>query len=530
MKSWRALVLVLAMALVFGCAAPPNKPPSAAAPPNTRPSAAPATPSAATTPAVPATAAAETKLTPEQVKEHDKRAQEFLRQKDYRKALDEFQDALSSDPNNQTRLYNMASAYSLLNEKEQAVTFLKRAVEAGWDNFDWMKKDSDLDAIRNTAGYQQLLKTGVMAAQLDAKLQATRKLLASKGVDASQYRAEKSTSIQCMAFLYKTNIAHAVVAAKRKELEDYANYLWKTLLLHPPATPVCVVLIDGIDRAKVFRDAYTQGVFFSAINTLVCTCDDVPMAANLRKNTMLHEFTHCLHMNDTWAMGYQPSIWFAEGLATLYGSAIKVGDSFRPRFDASLPTAQGAVRKGSVPPWATIVRLSPPEFMANMDVKKFAVNYATSEYTFFYIYERGLLKKFYDEYCRQVAGNRDQGLAAQKAIEAAFGKPMAAVERDWREWVLKQQLLPLPDIGAQIVARAGIVSVTAVKPGSPAEKAGIRPGDQIRAVNGREVTSVPETTDAMEIKAAGDPMEVEIVRNGQKQAVKVTLEKPPGTK
>lgn len=50
-------------------------------------------------------------------------------------------------------LYNAACANSLIGNLEKAVKFLQRAYEKGYDDFDWMYYDKDLDPIRNHPGY-----------------------------------------------------------------------------------------------------------------------------------------------------------------------------------------------------------------------------------------------------------------------------------------------------------------------------------------------------------------------------------------
>jgi len=446
-KSWLAIVLVLALVLVFGCAAPSNTRPSAA-------SVSPAAPAAPAAAAVPPSAApaAGTKLTPEQIKEHEKRAQEFYRQKDYRKTLDEFQAILSFDPGNQSALYNAACAYSLLNEKDQAVAYLEKAVEAGWANFDAIQKDADLDGIRDTDGYKELLKTTLMTKQLDAKLQSGRQFLAKKGVDASRYRAEKDTR-RPIVYLYDPNLPAAQCAAMRKKLEDYADFQWEHLFSHPPATPVCIILLDVKDLAKAACNAGARGEFMLEANMLYGLCRDTTELRNYN-DSVLHEFTHLLHVNDTRARGYDHPIWIMEGFAYLYGTSIQAGDSFYPRHNMKLPMMQDVIRTGKTIPWATLFRMNIAAYNGGPNN---LLTTATGEYIFEYIYERGLLKKFYDEYCRRALALRNPevvrpgdtwhfprggGEASQQAIEAVFGKPMATVERDWREWVLKQRYSP----------------------------------------------------------------------------------------
>jgi len=73
------------------------------------------------------------------------------------KAIATYQKTLAENPNDANALYNGACAYSLSGDKEKAVEFLKKAVEAGFKDFAHIEKDTDLNAIRNEAGYKELL-------------------------------------------------------------------------------------------------------------------------------------------------------------------------------------------------------------------------------------------------------------------------------------------------------------------------------------------------------------------------------------
>ena len=54
--------------------------------------------------------------------------------------------------------YDLACLFSRLEEREQAIDYLKKACDAGYQNFEWIKRDSDFDNIRNEPGYIELMK------------------------------------------------------------------------------------------------------------------------------------------------------------------------------------------------------------------------------------------------------------------------------------------------------------------------------------------------------------------------------------
>jgi len=69
------------------------------------------------------------------------------------------------------------------------------------------------------------------------------------------------------------------------------------------------------------------------------------------------------------------------------------------------------------------------------------------------------------------------------------------------------------------------VSVSLVAPGSPADRAGVKVGDVITAISGKPVKTVSDLISAVQSRAAGDKITIEILRGGQKQILTVTLGK-----
>ncbi len=53
--------------------------------------------------------------------------------------------------------YNLACSYSLLKMPDQGLEALKKAIQLGYRDFSFMKKDSDLDFIRKDLRFKELL-------------------------------------------------------------------------------------------------------------------------------------------------------------------------------------------------------------------------------------------------------------------------------------------------------------------------------------------------------------------------------------
>lgn len=77
------------------------------------------------------------------------------------------------------------------------------------------------------------------------------------------------------------------------------------------------------------------------------------------------------------------------------------------------------------------------------------------------------------------------------------------------------------------LAQQGI-QVTAVDPGSPADIAGIRPGDVITRIGGKPVRSASEGMRAVVDSKPGSALSISLYRNGEAKTLTVTTAEPPG--
>ncbi len=75
------------------------------------------------------------------------------------------QDGLAVDrqlvtvrPHDPTAHYNLACRYALLKQREKALTALRKAVELGYRDFEFMREDHDLDSIRKDPRFRKLVK------------------------------------------------------------------------------------------------------------------------------------------------------------------------------------------------------------------------------------------------------------------------------------------------------------------------------------------------------------------------------------
>jgi len=59
-------------------------------------------------------------------------------------------------PNNATAHYNLACSLALSHRPADALRTLRRAIELGYSDFDWMTKDSDLVSLHDRPEYKRL--------------------------------------------------------------------------------------------------------------------------------------------------------------------------------------------------------------------------------------------------------------------------------------------------------------------------------------------------------------------------------------
>lgn len=68
------------------------------------------------------------------------------------------------EPRNPLVLYNLACSYSLTDQVERGLETLAHAIECGYRDFQWLRRDPDLRKVRKHPGFAKLAKK---IAQLD---------------------------------------------------------------------------------------------------------------------------------------------------------------------------------------------------------------------------------------------------------------------------------------------------------------------------------------------------------------------------
>jgi len=88
----------------------------------------------------------------------NKAAVAYARSENYAKALSYFRQFVMLWPEIPDGYYNVACMYAQLRETDQAVQWLGQALDRGYDRWDKLEIDEDLENIHGTPAYQELLK------------------------------------------------------------------------------------------------------------------------------------------------------------------------------------------------------------------------------------------------------------------------------------------------------------------------------------------------------------------------------------
>jgi len=105
--------------------------------------------------------------------------------------------------------------------------------------------------------------------------------------------------------------------------------------------------------------------------------------------------------------------------------------------------------------------------------------------------------------------------------------PVSTFDADWDRYALGESWGPVgrggPFIGVEGDPDAGDAKIVAVRPDSPAEKAGVKPGDVIVKFDGRKVDSFDRLASLVSGKRPGASVRVEVLRDDEKVTLKLVV-------
>ncbi len=232
--------------------------------------------------------------------------------------------------------------------------------------------------------------------------------------------------------------------------------------------------------------------------------------------TLLHEFTHALHFADQGPRDQFHNVWVIEGLAGLFEYSKIVDGHIVPRHNHQLYNVREDLHLKKNVPWAKMVKFERRQFHS--------IHYAQARYMMFYLFDKGVLKKWYDAYCEGFKDDPSGGAALEKVL----GKTLEEIDRDWVAWIEALPLPPLPQAGSPSLGIlhsqiADGLEITGFAPGSAAAKAGLKAGDIVVRVNGDRIIEREELMDAVLRHKVGDTIKVQYRRDEKYVDVDVTL-------
>lgn len=83
---------------------------------------------------------------------------DYLQKRDFRRAALSFEISIQAGNEHPNLLYNLACVYSLTRNKKKALDYLGQAVKKGFNDFELIKKDKDLDFIRNEKEFKEITR------------------------------------------------------------------------------------------------------------------------------------------------------------------------------------------------------------------------------------------------------------------------------------------------------------------------------------------------------------------------------------
>jgi tetratricopeptide (TPR) repeat protein len=72
-------------------------------------------------------------------------------------AIDDFNKTIELNPNKNFTYYNIACLYSLRKKVQESCLWLKKAIHAGFNDWELIKNDADLSSIRDAACYKEII-------------------------------------------------------------------------------------------------------------------------------------------------------------------------------------------------------------------------------------------------------------------------------------------------------------------------------------------------------------------------------------
>ncbi|MHC5023676.1 MAG: TPR end-of-group domain-containing protein [Planctomycetota bacterium] len=430
---------------------------------------------------------------------------------EYERAAGLIERYLEQSPNDPTMRYNLACAYSRMGEPDRAASALRRAVEAGFLDFEHMRRDPDLEAIRHHPLYTAIIEASERVAATSAR-SALDRWKATYGREDYRYEVDESRRLA-----YATALDEVSHRDMRSMLERQADHLLATLFESAPGYYVLIAVPTPKDASRLFNgDDSVGGIYQHAERRLIAR--DIG-------GTLRHEFVHLLHYGHMSRLGQLHPIWIQEGLASLFEDYEWTDDGsirFVPNDRHNI--VRNLAKAGRLTRWRDVLTMPPDRFMARSRVGRL---YPQVRSMFEFLADTGQLDAWYSAY---VAGF-EEDTTGRAALESVYGDPLEEIEQRWRRWVRTRPAVDMQvrDGDAALGIRANLrgsndgVTVARVLSRSAAAIAGLRRGDVIVAIDGRPTRNLKELRTIIGGREIGDRIVARVRRNGRYLVVPMTL-------
>jgi len=169
-------------------------------------------------------------------------------------------------------------------------------------------------------------------------------------------------------------------------------------------------------------------------------------------------------------------------------------------------------------------------FIIGVSVSIFYQTHATNQLTFGADYPEGFEKVF--ETYKHIQDRYIEDIPTEKLIDGAIQGMLQATGDPYTSYMTPQAANEFENsihssfegIGAEVTMDAGRVRVVSPIKGSPAERAGILPGDYVYTVDGESVEGLTLTETVLKIRGPkGSTVKIEIGRDGQKDPIMIQI-------
>ena len=420
------------------------------------------------------------------------------------KPRQKLRDALAIIPTKAVWHYNLACILVARGKSDAAIESLERATECGFTDFTLLENSADMKPLRDLPKYKQLL----------ARKDEIRHHAAERAMGQLQQQFGKTYLYEVdeeQKLIYAASADQPTLDAIKKWLAGQARTQAEDLFEHKPDEFIRVVIPSLTDYRRLVSQRGVMGIYEDESRTLL---------AERLGQIMTHEFTHALHAADQRAVGQEHPIWLREGLAAMYEAGEFENGKLIPRDNFRLACVQSAARRNALIPLDKMLKLNISDF-----VKGPNLSYGQSSSLMLYLYDKQLLRKFYDVY--KAAWLTDS--TGQIALEEATGMKLPELQKAWTAWMLERKAPPMTStpggayIGCHFAQAVDGLQVAMILPNSAASKAGLKTGDVIIGVDDHEVRDYASLSPVLAAHKVGDEVKLKIRREGKYIDVPVVL-------